>query len=70
MRYLIIVLLSMITTVTQAGVDRVVDRVVVDKSAHILVLMDGDKVIKHNHVAFGANPKDHKQQEGDERMNL
>lgn len=32
-----------------------------------MYLLENDKVIKQYHVAFGANPKGHKQQEGDEK---
>ena len=32
-----------------------------------MYLMEGDAVVKEFHVALGANPKGHKQQEGDER---
>ena len=32
-----------------------------------MYLMNGDIVIKEYHVAFGENPKGHKQREGDER---
>jgi len=44
-----------------------VDLVKVDKSEGKMYLLDGDEVIKEYHVAFGENPKGHKQQEGDER---
>ncbi|GAA5525697.1 hypothetical protein Maes01_02269 [Microbulbifer aestuariivivens] len=44
-----------------------VDLVKVDKSARKLYLMDGGAVVQEYDVAFGANPKGHKQQEGDER---
>lgn len=44
-----------------------VDLVKVDKSDNKMYLFDGDELIKKYHVAFGANPKGHKQQEGDER---
>lgn len=32
-----------------------------------MYLMDGTDVVKEYHVAFGARPKGHKQQEGDEK---
>lgn len=32
-----------------------------------MYLLDGEKIIKEYDVAFGANPKGHKQQEGDEK---
>lgn len=44
-----------------------VDLVKVDKSANKMYLLEGDKIVKEYHVALGANPKGHKQQEGDER---
>ena len=43
------------------------DMVLVIKSEAKLYLKKNGKVIKHYHVAFGANPKGHKLQEGDER---
>ena len=45
----------------------VADLVVVKKSVAKLYLKKGDAVLKEYKVAFGANPKGHKQQEGDER---
>lgn len=44
-----------------------VDLVKVDKSARQMHLLDGDKIIKSYQIALGANPKGHKQQEGDSR---
>jgi len=44
-----------------------VDLVKVDKSEQKMYLLDGKKIIKEYDVAFGANPKGHKQQEGDEK---
>ncbi|WP_203142926.1 L,D-transpeptidase family protein [Marinobacter mangrovi] len=44
-----------------------VDLVKVDKSERKLYLIDDGTVVKEYDVAFGANPKGHKQQEGDER---
>jgi len=43
------------------------DMVVVEKSEAKLYLKKGNKVIKEYHVAFGTNPKGHKQKKGDER---
>jgi len=43
------------------------DSVLVIKSEHKLYLQKKGKNIKSYHVTFGANPKGHKQQEGDER---
>lgn len=37
------------------------------KSDHILQLLAGDKLLHEFHVVFGANPKGHKMQEGDEK---
>lgn len=44
-----------------------VDLVKVVKSKGALYLMEGETVVKQYAVVFGANPKGHKQQEGDER---
>lgn len=44
-----------------------IDLVRVIKSEHKLQLMTKGKVEYEFHVALGANPKGHKQQEGDER---
>jgi murein L,D-transpeptidase YafK len=43
------------------------DMVLVDKSESKLYLIKNGKVVSEYSVAFGANPKGHKQQEGDER---
>lgn len=43
------------------------DSVLVDKSDEKLYLLKGGAVIAEYSVSFGANPKGHKQQEGDER---
>jgi len=44
-----------------------VDLVKVDKSESKMYLLDNGQIVKEYHVAFGANPKGHKQQEGDEK---
>ena len=44
-----------------------VDLVKVDKSERKMYLFDGDHIVKEYSVVFGANPKGHKQQEGDEK---
>lgn len=44
-----------------------VDLVKVDKSANKMYLLDGEETVKEYHIALGANPQGHKQQEGDER---
>lgn len=59
------ILLLLILTPTLAIAK--VDLVKVDKYESKMFLMNGDKVIKECHIALGANPKSHKQQEGDKR---
>ena len=44
-----------------------VDLVKVEKSISKMYLLDGDTIVREYHVAFGENPKGHKQQEGDEK---
>lgn len=44
-----------------------VDRVIVDKSERMMALMHDGKTIRQYRIALGANPKGHKQQEGDEK---
>ena len=44
-----------------------IDLVKVDKSENKMYLLDNGKVVKEYNVAFGKNPKGHKQQEGDEK---
>jgi murein L,D-transpeptidase YafK len=44
-----------------------VDLVFVKKSERKLYLYEGDKILKAYHIALGANPKGHKQEEGDEK---
>lgn len=44
-----------------------IDLVEVDKSENKMYLLDNDKIIKEYYVAFGENPKGHKEQEGDEK---
>lgn len=44
-----------------------VDLVKVDKSENKMYLLKRGEVVKEYHVAFGENPKGHKEQEGDER---
>lgn len=43
------------------------DLVRVDKSERKMYLLKRDQIIREYKVAFGANPKGHKQQQGDER---
>jgi murein L,D-transpeptidase YafK len=65
MRYLFIIILILIPN-RVFGVE-IADTVLVKKSESKLYLKKDGKIIKEFHVAFGANPKGHKQQEGDER---
>jgi murein L,D-transpeptidase YafK len=44
-----------------------VNLVKVEKSEGKMYLLENDRTVKKYHVAFGANPNGHKQQEGDER---
>jgi murein L,D-transpeptidase YafK len=62
MRHIVLTLLFF-SNIAVAGVDLVK----VDKSESKMFLLDGEVVIREYHVAFGANPKGHKQQEGDEK---
>ncbi len=45
----------------------VVDLVKIDKSENEMYLLSGEDVVKEYYVALGAEPKGHKQQEGDEK---
>lgn len=65
MRFLSAILLLLITHVAWA--DPPVTLVRVLKSAHKLQLLAGGTLVREFHVAFGANPKGHKLQEGDRR---
>jgi murein L,D-transpeptidase YafK len=56
-----------ILTLLSSSAFSAVDLVKVDKSANKMYLLDGEKIVKEYHVAFGANPKGHKQQEGDKK---
>lgn len=50
-----------------SGAQAAIDLVSVDKSKRRMFLMEGGVVIKEYRIALGANPKGHKQQEGDNR---
>jgi len=63
-RHFLLVLIFLLPAVSCAVE---VDKVVVDKSESKLFLMKGRNIVQEFHVVFGANPKGHKQQEGDER---
>ena len=60
-------LLFIMSALLSANVSAVVDLVKVDKSERIMYLLDGEKIVKEYAISLGANPKGHKQQEGDER---
>jgi len=62
MRYITLILVLLSSSVF-AGVDLVK----VDKSENKMYLLDNGKVVKEYRVAFGENPKGHKEQEGDEK---
>ncbi|MCP5301900.1 MAG: L,D-transpeptidase family protein [Pseudomonadales bacterium] len=62
MRYI-----ALLTLILAAPVFAGVDLVKVDKSERKMFLLDGEKIVREYDVAFGENPKGHKQQEGDER---
>ena len=47
--------------------EEAVDSVLVDKSEEKLFLLSGDTVVAEYSVAFGGDPKGHKQKEGDEK---
>lgn len=59
-------LLLMLLTAVASAMDKA-DFVYVDKSAAKLYLSKDGRIIKEYKVAFGANPKGHKQREGDNR---
>ncbi|MCP4323569.1 MAG: L,D-transpeptidase family protein [Alteromonadales bacterium] len=62
MRYIFLIYILFSSSVF-AGVDLVK----VDKSDNKMYLLAHGKVVKEYHVAFGENPKGHKEQEGDQK---
>ena len=60
-----LVMLAVFAGVATAG--QTADRVLVIKSKERLYLIRNDEDFASYHVVFGANPKGHKQQQGDER---
>jgi murein L,D-transpeptidase YafK len=62
MKYILLLFIS-IALPAYAGVDLVK----VNKSERKMYLLADNEVVKEYHVVFGANPKGHKQQEGDEK---
>lgn len=65
MRYLVATLLFFFTQVVWA--EPAVTLVRVLKTDHKLQLLSGENLVREFRVVFGANPKGHKMQEGDER---
>ena len=67
MRFVITTMLLLLLLPNPAlGIEKA-DMVVVEKSESKLYLYSNGKVLREYCVTFGANPKGHKQQEGDER---
>lgn len=62
-----VLFLSACSAVPPSSPPRLVDFVLVEKSQNKMFLMKDGKVIRSYDVAFGLNPKGHKQQEGDMR---
>ena len=60
-------MLALLAGTDTATAGQTADRVLVDKSERRLYLIRDDEVFASYHVVFGANPKGHKQQKGDER---
>ena len=58
---------ALILTIVSFSCFAEVDLVRVDKSENKMYLLDGEKVIKKYHVAFGQTPEGHKEQKGDEK---
>ena len=63
---LIVLILILFSPIYAFGVEKA-DKVLVVKSESKLYLLKNEKTIGEFKAAFGANPKGHKQQEGDER---
>jgi murein L,D-transpeptidase YafK len=63
---LIVIILILSLPITAFGTEKA-DKVLVVKSESKLYLMQNGKVLSAFKAAFGANPKGHKKQEGDER---
>lgn len=66
MKYLIVALHICLFSNFAFG-ETTIDSVIVKKSEKKMYLCQKEKIIKEYKVSFGANPKGHKQQEGDER---
>ena len=61
------VLLILLLMSTLANAVEYADKVLVEKSTETLLLLKNGRVLKKFHVSFGAHPKGHKRQQGDER---
>jgi murein L,D-transpeptidase YafK len=66
MKKMFIIIILILSAPSSFGSEKV-DSVLVDKTESKLYLMKNGNIIKKYHVFFGANPKGHKLQEGDER---
>jgi murein L,D-transpeptidase YafK len=64
---MLILIISLLVSVTCFGFEPKIDAVLVKKSEKRMFLLAEGKSIKEYKVVFGANPKGHKQKEGDER---
>ena len=64
---MLILIISLFVSVTCYGLEPEINSVLVKKSEKKMYLLAEGKSIKEYKVVFGANPKDHKQKEGDER---
>ena len=61
-----VLILFLLLPVSSFGIEKA-DGVLVVKSKSKLYLLKNQKIIKEFHVTFGANPKGHKQRQGDKR---
>lgn len=62
-----ILIISLLLAGATSAIASDVDSVLVIKSEKKMFLLFHGKVVKEYHVVFGANPKGHKRQQGDER---
>jgi murein L,D-transpeptidase YafK len=67
MSKMLMLIICLLVSVTCYGVEPKIDTVLVKKSEKKMYLLAEGKSIKEYKVVFGANPKGHKQKEGDER---
>ena len=66
MKYIFTIILILLTASSVCG-KTTIDSVLVRKSEKRMYLMKNGEIYKKYKVSFGANPKGHKEQEGDER---